>query len=229
MPCFLAARLCDPPGGGSRAYDRGRAVHVRGLLFLSAGGCSACRARNPTRRAGTVLSCRLLGQARLEGPFSSPAATERQQRYAEFLKFASVYTPQLVVDGKWQAVGSDRVEVERALARAKHGQIEVPLALTTDHGLAQIKLGSVGVPVAGAVLLIGFDRRHVTAVARGENSGRILAHANVVRGVEEVGQFSGGASAIEAPIRWQCDRVAAIVQAPSGEILGVAIGDVQPR
>jgi hypothetical protein len=205
-------------------------------LFTSE-GCSSCPpadallAELATRPDVLALSFHVDYWDRLgwKDPFSSPAATERQQRYAGLLKLATVYTPQLIVDGKWQAVGSDRVEVERALARARHGQIEVPLALTTDHGRAQLKLGSAGGPVSGAVLLIGFDRRHVTAVARGENSGRTLAHANVVRGVEEVGQFSGGASAIAAPIRWQCDRIAAIVQAPSGEILGVAIGDVEPR
>jgi hypothetical protein len=205
-------------------------------LFTSE-GCSSCPpadallAELATRPHVLALSFHVDYWDRLgwKDRFSSPAATERQQRYAGLLKLATIYTPQLIVDGKWQAVGSDRVEVERALATARHGQIEVPLALTIDHGLAQIKLSSLGGPVAGAVLLIGFDRRHVTAVARGENSGRTLVHVNVVRGVEEVGQFSGAASAIEAPIRWQCDRVAAIVQALSGEILGIAIGDVEPR
>src|ERR1700751_4077276 len=47
-------------------------------------------------------------------PFSSPAATERQQRYAELLRLATVYTPQMVVDGRWEAVGSDHAEVQRA-------------------------------------------------------------------------------------------------------------------
>src|ERR1700730_15285394 len=48
-------------------------------------------------------------------PFSSAAATERQQRYAERLGLATVDTPQIVVDGRWQAVGSNRAEVERAI------------------------------------------------------------------------------------------------------------------
>src|SRR5271155_289986 len=52
-------------------------------------------------------------------PFSSPDATERQDRYSTLLHLATVYTPQIVVDGKWQAVGSDRSEVDRAFATAQ--------------------------------------------------------------------------------------------------------------
>ena len=54
-------------------------------------------------------------------PFSSAAATARQQHYAELLGIGTVYTPQIVVAGRWQAVGSDRGEVEHALAAARTG------------------------------------------------------------------------------------------------------------
>jgi hypothetical protein len=161
-------------------------------------------------------------------PFSSPEATRRQHRYAELLGLATVYTPQIIVDGKWQAVGSDRGEVERALDAARHDGAEVPVSLVVDHGHAQIKISSGGEGVSGAVLLIGFDRRHVTAVARGENGGRTLAHVDVVRSVEEVAQFDGRASAIDVPIRSPSDRVAAILQARDGRVLGVAVRDVDP-
>jgi hypothetical protein len=166
-------------------------------------------------------------------PFSSPEATRRQHRYAVLLGLATVYTPQIIVDGKWQAVGSDRGEVERALDAARRDGNDVPVAVVVDHGRAQIKLGQAkfdpgGEGVSGAVLLIGFDRRHVTAVARGENGGRTLAHVDVVRSVEEVAKFDGRASAIEVPIHSPSDRVAAIVQAEDGRVLGVAVRDADP-
>ncbi|HEV2098505.1 MAG TPA: DUF1223 domain-containing protein, partial [Stellaceae bacterium] len=45
-------------------------------------------------------------------PFSSPEATARQQNYARLLGTGTVYTPQIVVDGAWEAVGSDQTAVE---------------------------------------------------------------------------------------------------------------------
>jgi hypothetical protein len=203
-------------------------------LFTSE-GCSSCPpadallAELASRPGVLALSFHVDYWDRLgwRDPFSSPAATERQQRYAELLRLATVYTPQMVVDGRWQAVGSDHAEVQRALDSAGHTVAEVPVALAIDRGLAQIKLGAAGDPASGAVLLIGFDRRHVTVVQRGENSGRTLAHVDVVRGIEQVAQFRGQASMIEVPIHWSCDRLAAIVQAPDGAILGVAVGDAK--
>jgi hypothetical protein len=159
-------------------------------------------------------------------PYSSREATERQNRYAELLALATVYTPQVVVDGKWQAVGSDRSEVEQALALARQTHREVPVTLALDHGRVHIKAGPSGEGTAASILLIGFDRRHATAVTRGENGGRTLAHVDVVRGVEELGRLGSGE--ITAPLRWPCERIAAIVQADDGRVLGVAVGDAEP-
>jgi hypothetical protein len=162
-------------------------------------------------------------------PFSSADATRRQHGYADLLGVATVYTPQIVVDGRWQAVGSDRAEVERALGAAGRDRDEVPVALALDHGRAQLTLGPGGERVSATLLLIGFDRRHVTAVARGENRGRTLPHVDVVRSIEEVAQFDGRAKTFEVPIRAPCDRVAAILQARDGRVLGVAVRDVDAR
>jgi hypothetical protein len=159
-------------------------------------------------------------------PFSSRAATDRQNRYATLLALPTVYTPQIVVDGKWEAVGSDRADVEHALDLARRDSAEVPVALALDHGQAQVTLGPGSDRVAASVLLIGFDRRHVTAVTRGENSGRTLAHVDVVRGVEEIARLSAGEIAV--PIPWHSDLIAAVVQAADGRILGVAVRDAEP-
>src|SRR5215469_6724767 len=203
-------------------------------LFTSE-GCSSCPpadkllAELASRPDVLTLSFHVDYWDRLgwKDPYSSHEATERQNRYATLLHLTSVYTPQIIVDGKWQAVGSDRADVEHALDLARRSRKEISVTLALDHGQAHVTMGAVDV-AAGSVILIGFDRRHVTAVKRGENGGRILAHVDVVRGVDEITRISSRAGEIDAPIPWTCDRIAAIVQAADGRILGVAVQDTEP-
>jgi len=216
--------------GPARAVERPIVVE----LFTSE-GCSSCPpadallAELASRPDMLALSFHFDYWDRLgwKDPYSSREATARQHHYATLLDLATVYTPQIVVDGKWQAVGSDRADVEHALDHARRNLEEIPVALALDHGQAQIRVGPGGAGVTASVLLIGFDRRHVSAVKRGENSGRTLAHVDVVRGIEKVAR-SVGSREIEMPIRWQCDRIAAIVQAADGRVLGVAVQDAEP-
>lgn len=161
-------------------------------------------------------------------PSSSPEATARQQQYARLLGIGTVYTPQIVVDGRREAVGSDRAAVERALAAARHEPSGVPVRLALDHGQARITMGRGSDTASASVVLIGFDRRRVDTVERGENSGRTLTHVDVVRGIAEVGRFSGGASEIVVAPPWPSERLAAVVQAPDGRILGAAVADREP-
>src|SRR6516225_8276648 len=185
--------------GPARAVERPIVVE----LFTSE-GCSSCPpadallAQLASRTDMLALSFHVDYWDRLgwKDPYSSHEATARQQHYATLLDLATVYTPQIVVDGRWQAVGSDRPDVEHALDLARRDRQEVLVTLALDRGQVQIKLGQGSDAAAASVLLIGFDRRHVTAVKRGENGGRILSHVDVVRGVEEIARYSGTAGGI---------------------------------
>ena len=110
-------------------------------LFTSE-GCSSCPpadallAELASRPDVLALSFHVDYWDRLgwKDPFSSAAATDRQRNYAKLLGTGTVYTPQIVVDGRWQAVGSDRSEVERAIAAAHQSEAAVPVALAFEHG-----------------------------------------------------------------------------------------------
>jgi hypothetical protein len=211
----------------------GRPVVVE--LFTSE-GCSSCPpadallAELATRPDVLALSFHVDYWDRLgwKDPFSSAAATARQRHYAELLGLGNVYTPQIVVDGRWQAVGSDRSEVEQAIDAARHLPAAVPVTLAIDHGRARVTLGAAGAAAAGSVILIGFDRRHVDTVKGGENDGRALAHVDVVRGIAEIDRFDGKERTIEAPIGWHADRLAVLVETEDGLVLGAAVADDAP-
>jgi hypothetical protein len=156
-------------------------------------------------------------------PFSSDAATQRQEHYARLLGLDTVYTPQIVVDGHWQAVGSDREAVDRALAAAKRTFVAVPVSVALDRGEARITLGAGGVSRPAVVLLVAFDRRDVDRVGGGENDGRVLTHIDVVRGIATVGRFTGLPSLITAPWPRPADRLAVVLQADDGRVIGLAV------
>lgn len=151
--------------------------------------------------------------------FSLPAATQRQRAYAQRLN-DSVYTPQAVIDGRFGLVGSREASVRAAIAAARQSADmgSVPVSLARGDGLS-VRLGAGS--GAGHVTLVGFDPRHVTSVARGENAGRTITQANVVRSVVEIGRWTGAAQAWTVP--WPTGEAAAvIVQDEAGHIIGAA-------
>ncbi len=151
-------------------------------------------------------------------PFSFPAATERQRAYAANIGEQSVYTPQMVVDGTQSFVGSDRNEAEAAIRRAKAAQImAAPLHLERRSEDLMIEVGAGA--GSGAVLLVGFDPDHSTAVGGGENGGRRLQESNVVRSIQTIGQWTGKPLRLEQPLPAGA-QFAALLQAPDGRIIG---------
>lgn len=152
--------------------------------------------------------------------FSLPAATERQRRYAASLPEGrypgQVYTPQLVIQGRRDAIGSDRSAVRAELRAAQPAAgVELGLEVTGAELLVEIGAG------AGTAWLIGFDPLHQTEIRSGENRGRRLAHGNVVRSITPIRLPQGGAARLP---RGAGERVAVLVQAADGMVQALASG-----
>lgn len=169
--------------------------------------------------------------------FSSAALTNRQQGYGTRFNNDSIYTPQMVVDGRAEFVGSDAAAAKKAIdaaAAARHGSVRIALAPVSSDRIA------VSVSVADLPPISKGDHADVivavtedglrSQVKSGENRGRTLAHAAVVRYMVTAGSVSGEEA---APARaevafggdWQRDnlKVVAFVQERRGRtILGAA-------
>jgi hypothetical protein len=122
-------------------------------------------------------------------PYSSPLFTDRQNVYASRLSPEGSYTPQMVLNGRDQFVGSDGSALERALrddARREHIALHIVSSTPTSEGI-DVKFGFVGSPSKPldiiAVLADDADRSNVL---RGENSGRLLQHVAVARSMTRV-------------------------------------------
>ncbi|MGB6436910.1 MAG: DUF1223 domain-containing protein, partial [Bradyrhizobium sp.] len=130
------------------------------------------------------------------------------------------YTPEIVVDGAASMVGSDRGEVGSAIENAKRqGRNAAAVNVTKNGEQVSIEVGAGS--GSGRILLIGFDHEHTTAIGRGENGGRTLTEANVVRSIRSIGQWSGAALRLNEHFPEGQD-VAILLEAPDGRIIGAA-------
>ena len=153
-------------------------------------------------------------------PYSSRSATERQQGYQRLIGSEQIYTPQMVVDGRADVLGSDRDAVTSQLRRARAAsRTPVPISLSRAGETVEVRVGAGN--GRGRALLIGYDPRRETPVRRGENAGRTIMQANVVRSLTPLGDWTGHEVALKAATPLG-ERLAVLLQAPNGEILGVA-------
>lgn len=157
-------------------------------------------------------------------PYALPQATERQRAYAPRLSRGTVYTPQMVIDGTTDVVGSEREQALGAIATAaRSARMAVPMTLSPAPDGFDIRVGAGA--GSGRLLLVGYDRQHRTAVARGENAGRQLAEANVVRAIDDLGPWQGEKLTLRHP-RVAGEAFALLLQAPDGRILGAVRADL---
>jgi hypothetical protein len=168
-------------------------------------------------------------------PFSSASNTSRQQDYTNKYNLDGVYTPQLVVDGRYGLVGSDGHEASSAIQKAIREQ-KIPIAISrVSHDGNQVT-AHIDLPAeknfkgARGLLYVAIaDNRAESQVARGENSGRSLSHVAVTRVLKQVGAIDlSSAIAKDVSLSVQLgpngSRLVAFVQDPrSGRVLAVAV------
>jgi hypothetical protein len=202
---------------------------VVGELFTSE-GCSSCPPADAkvaelarTRPDLLLLTFHVTYWNNLgwHDPYSFEAATQRQQRYVALGVSPEVYTPAFVVDGRLDAVGSDGPAVDHTLRQAALSE-ETAAPIEVQRSAAGLTVSVGAGSGAGTLLLVGYDRLHQTAVGRGENGGRTLTEANIVRSMSVLGAWSG------KPVRLQVpnpagQEVAVLLQRNDGHIVGAGI------
>jgi hypothetical protein len=157
--------------------------------------------------------------------FDSPAFSRRQEDYARKFHLESPYTPQMIVDGAFQFVGSSADRAKQSIAEAGADTAAARIDLTSPKG------GNVAVKITSSnsanVMLAITEDNLATKVAAGENGGRTLHHSAVVRDLRQMGRVKDGAFSAIVPIsaqrEWKPDdlRVVVFVQdGESGKILG---------
>ncbi len=147
----------------------------------------------------------------------SPAATGR------------VYTPQIVVDGRWHVIGSDRAALEAAIAvAAVRPDVDVAVAMTGSTIQIEIGAAPPGGPTWGTVWIVLFDKVETISVGRGENAGQTLTYFNVVIEMHRLMMWRGDGMTIALPtaemIEAKADGCVVLVQEEQGGLPGAIVG-----
>ncbi len=139
-------------------------------------------------------------------PYSSPAYTERQNAYSERFHLEGPYTPQMVINGAEQIVGSDRGALLHAVEQEEAESPRLSLrivSLNMAGNTLTVNFATSGdVPKQGADLMaVLADDSDRSNVLRGENSGRTLAHVAVARSITRVARLkTAGELTVQIPI-----------------------------
>jgi hypothetical protein len=121
---------------------------------------------------------------------------QRQRAYAKLLGSSGVYTPQMVIQGRVDVVGSEHDRVLAVVDRVHERAPATPITFDGDHAL----LPAHSLEHPAHLWLAAFDAHYTVPVTRGENAGRTLEHANAVRDFIELGSWDGVARAVVLPL-----------------------------
>jgi hypothetical protein len=161
--------------------------------------------------------------------FADPIFTARQRAYAAAQGTSMVYTPQMIVAGAIDVVGSDRKAVEKALKTAYTRNTMYRIQVARDpQGRVVVEFPDAQIGVPATVWLVTYQKSGESKVGAGENSGRKLMTYNVVRSLQKVGMWYGPAAEIELKLDPQAkanspDACAIIAnQAEHGPIIAAA-------
>lgn len=167
-------------------------------------------------------------------PYSSAQFTQRQGMYVHSL-VAESYTPQIVIDGRKEILGSDERAIESAIAKAAaRPKIAVRIIAAKREGNEAIVNVTVGAPTSSKadVWVAIADDRDQSSVRNGENKGRTLNHVAVVRSLGKVGTVTKAAGfekelRIPLPAQAADRRVVVFVAESGGPVVGSAMQELQ--
>jgi hypothetical protein len=248
---FVAALVSTRATGAPRSSDVRTPVLVE--LFTSE-GCSSCPPadallskldRQPEAGAELVVLSEHVdywNDLGWKDPYSSHFYSERQSAYADRLGLSSIYTPQMVVDGSIEFVGSSARSADKAFVQALNApKIPVRLsAITLEpanilrvHIETEALTDAFGSQEAEVYVAVALNHAE-SQVSRGENDGQRLAHTAVVRTLFKVGTVQPGqnfAQDVTLNLEPGTDthnlRLIAFLQQPDqGRVMGAAMQSV---
>ncbi len=180
------------------------------LELFTSQGCSSCPPADKllgsyaSKENVIVLSFHVDYWNRLgwKDPFSSKEYTQRQYNYSTALN-SSVYTPQLVINGQSEMVGSDESKISNTIKKIQSQQAVAHLSIKNvqlENGRVNINFAASG-NIDNSVLNVALVAKKITTdIKAGENGGVTLTNYNVVNNFKTIHQFNTGDNTIDIDI-----------------------------
>jgi hypothetical protein len=242
---LLALSIAALLASGAMARAQTAAPPVKAVVELfTSQGCSSCPpadaffselSKDPSVIALTlpVTYWDYLGW---KDTLGQEAFTKRQKFYAKARGDGQVYTPQAVINGAGHLVGSDKADIERGV-RQPGQTFATKVALQEEAGMLRIKLSAAEHPGAAGVWVVPTSKLVTVPIARGENQGKTISYANVVRGMIRVSDWDGKEATLTTPLAStrapDADGYVVLIQAEQpgkyGMMPGVVLGAARGR
>ncbi len=169
-------------------------------------------------------------------PYSDAAYSLRQNDYAQAFHSDRVYTPQMIVNGADEFVGSDRDRSRKSIDAALKQPAKTQLKLSKekgDAGAVVLSFEARSAPKGAVVNVAVVERGLVSKVPRGENAGRTLRHENVVRVFRTIRLDDSGKGSVELKLPADlapknASAIAYVQEAGAGAVLGASAVDLAP-
>jgi hypothetical protein len=172
------------------------------LELFTSQGCSSCPSADKlvektlleAQKSGKkvfVLSYHVDYWDRLgwKDPFSQSQFTQRQYDYAKWMNSANVYTPQIVVNGQDEFVGSDSKKMAQTLSKLSDSDSKVNFKfehIEWKNEAVNLELELSNLPKNSQLNVALVNKNTETSIPRGENEGRKLSGVNVVRVLQKI-------------------------------------------
>ena len=127
----------------------------------------------------------------------------RQRAYSKARGDRDVYTPQVIINGSTQVIGSDRTSVENAINETRKNDVmSVPVTLSLSGKQINVSVAASKAPTVahGEVWLCSISKAVPISIGRGENRGMEITYHNLVRNLLKVGDWNGSPESWTVPI-----------------------------
>lgn len=225
--CGLVGPLSAEPGAGA-----GKAPVV--IELFTSQGCSSCPPADALlkrlAKRPDVLPLALhvdyWDYIGWKDSFAHPSHTRRQKGYARLQGRKMVYTPQMVVMGQLDVLGSDAMAVAEAIRSYQTEPRPVALSFAPGNAGGILHLeAQADLPQDLPILirLVRFSTLETVRITRGELAGREMNYANVVRQIEELGRWDGSQPMqLDLALRGDLSAAVLLQQGSYGPILAAA-------